>query len=139
MTIGARIKARREELGLSQDELAHRLGYKSRSSINKIELNQRNLTQSKIKAIADALSTTPSYVMGWEPIVEANKRFMESDAVQQILAQAAEEEKGKLDWLDSLSDFYAELNELGLQVAVERVEELTHNPKYQKKKPSSEG
>ena len=65
-TIGSRIRNRREELGLSQDELGRRLGYKSRSSINKIELDQRNLTQSKIKAIADALDTTPSYIMGWD-------------------------------------------------------------------------
>ena len=64
-TIGSRIRNRREELGLSQDELGKRLGYKSRSSINKIELDQRNLTQSKIKAIADALDTTPAYIMGW--------------------------------------------------------------------------
>ena len=64
-TIGSRIRTRREELGLSQDELAKRLGYKSRSSLNKIEHDQRNLTQSKIKAIADALETTPSYIMGW--------------------------------------------------------------------------
>ena len=64
-TIGSRIRNRREELGLSQDELGKRVGYKSRSSINKIELDQRNLTQSKIKAIADALDTTPAYIMGW--------------------------------------------------------------------------
>lgn len=65
-TIGDRIRKRREELGLSQDELGKRIGYKSRSSINKIELGWRNLTQSKIKAIADALETTPSYIMGWD-------------------------------------------------------------------------
>lgn len=65
MTIGERIRNRRIELNMSQDELAHKLGYKSRSSINKIELNGRNLTQSKIKAIATALETTPSYIMGW--------------------------------------------------------------------------
>ena len=65
-TIGSRIRSRREELGLSQEELGNKLGYKSRSSINKIELDQRNLTQSKIKAIADALNTTPAYIMGWE-------------------------------------------------------------------------
>lgn len=65
-TIGSRIRNRREELGLSQDELGKRLGYKSRSSINKIELDQRNLTQSKIKAIAEALETTPAYIMGWD-------------------------------------------------------------------------
>ena len=67
-TIGERIKSRREELNLSQDELAKKLGYKSRSSINKIEMDSRNLTQSKIKAIADALETTPTYIMGWEDI-----------------------------------------------------------------------
>lgn len=65
-TIGDRIRKRREELGLSQDELGKRIGYKSRSSINKIELGWRNLTQARIKAIADALETTPSYIMGWE-------------------------------------------------------------------------
>ena len=64
-TIGERIKQRRKELGLSQEELAVKLGYKSRSSINKIELNWRNLTQSKIKEIADALDTTPAWIMGW--------------------------------------------------------------------------
>lgn len=74
MTIGERIKAKREELSISQDELARRLGYKSRSSINKIELGLQNLNQSKIKAIADALQTTPSFIMGWandenEPIL----------------------------------------------------------------------
>ena len=74
-TIGSRIRNRREELGLSQDELGKRLGYKSRSSINKIELDQRSLTQSKIKAIADALETTPSYIMGWnEPDVKLDEK-----------------------------------------------------------------
>lgn len=65
-TVGNRIRARRIALDISQDELAKRLGYKSRSSINKIELNAQNLTQSKIKAIADALETTPAYIMGWD-------------------------------------------------------------------------
>ncbi len=63
--IGMRIKKLREDHRWTQEELAARLGYKSRSSINKIELGERNLTQSKIKAIADALGTTPAYIMGW--------------------------------------------------------------------------
>lgn len=66
MTIGERIKARREELKMSQDDLAKKIGYKSRSSINKIELGLYNLKQPKIKAIADALETTPSFIMGWD-------------------------------------------------------------------------
>lgn len=75
MTIGERIKARREELCYSQEDLAKKLGYKSRSSINKIELGYQNLTQSKIKAIADALDTTPSYIMGWTNTPESPPRL----------------------------------------------------------------
>ena len=65
-TIGDRIRIRREQLGLSQEELARRIGYKSRSSINKIELNVQQLTQRKIKAIADALGVSPTYILGIE-------------------------------------------------------------------------
>lgn len=66
MKIGDRIKYRREELEMSQEELARRLGYKSRSSINKIEKDASGLPQTKIEAIANALQTTPAYIMGWE-------------------------------------------------------------------------
>lgn len=66
MNEGMRIKARREELGMTQDELAKKLGYKSRSSINKIELGERKLTQSKIVAIAEALDVSPLYILGLE-------------------------------------------------------------------------
>ena len=37
LEIFKRIRARREELGISQEELAKHMGYRSRSSINKIE------------------------------------------------------------------------------------------------------
>lgn len=64
--IGIRIKRRREYLEMSQEELAIKVGYKSRSSINKIELGERDLTQKKIMLFAKALGTTPSYLMGWD-------------------------------------------------------------------------
>lgn len=64
--IGDRIKERREYLKMSQDDLAKKLGYKSRSSINKIERDASGLPQSKIVAIANALNTTPAYIMGWD-------------------------------------------------------------------------
>lgn len=66
MNIGDRIKARRVQLGLSQEELAAKLGYKSRSTINKIELGVNDITQSKVSAIAKALDTTSAYLMGWD-------------------------------------------------------------------------
>ena len=74
MSIGQRIKSRREELGMSQEELAHRIGYKSKSSINKIELDIQQLRQSKIKQIADALETTTDYIMGWSEKKNDNQK-----------------------------------------------------------------
>ena len=65
LEIFKRIRARREELGISQEELAKRLGYKSRSSINKIEKGENDIPQSKIVAFAQALQTTPECLMGW--------------------------------------------------------------------------
>lgn len=73
MEIGDRIKKRREELGMSQEELAKKVGYKSRSSINKIEIDGRGLPQSKIVAFAKALETSPAYLMGWIEIAEELK------------------------------------------------------------------
>lgn len=66
MELYKRIRHRREELGMSQEELAKKIGYKSRSSINKIEMGENDIPQSKIVAFANALDTTPTYLMGWE-------------------------------------------------------------------------
>ena len=65
VNIGANIKKRREALGLTQEELAARLGYKSKSSINKIELGVNDLPQKKIVQFAKALNTSPGVLMGW--------------------------------------------------------------------------
>ena len=62
-----RFRELRISAGLSQDELAKKTGYNDRSSIAKIEAGKVDLTQSKLVAFADALNTTPGYLMGWEP------------------------------------------------------------------------
>lgn len=65
-TLYDRIKSRRTELGLTVEELAHKMGYKDKSSISKIERGKADIPQSKIAAFAQALETTPAYLMGWE-------------------------------------------------------------------------
>lgn len=66
MTLGDRIRLRREELRISQEELATRLGYKSRSTIAKIESGENDLTQSKIVAFAEALNTTARWLLDYD-------------------------------------------------------------------------
>ena len=63
MTTGDIIKVLRKRAGMTQAELAQRLGYTSPSTITKIELNQIELTQPKIKAIADLFGVSPSYLV----------------------------------------------------------------------------
>ena len=58
------IKLIREELEMSQDDLAKLTGYTSRSSIAKIEKGEVDLPQSKIALFASALNTTPGALMG---------------------------------------------------------------------------
>lgn len=62
------IKSRRTELHLTQSELADKMGYADKSMIAKIEKGLVDLPQSKILAFAEALETTPSYLMGWESL-----------------------------------------------------------------------
>ncbi len=111
MSLYTRIKERREALGLSQDELAMRLNYKSRSTIAKIESGANDIPQSKIKAFADALNTTTSYLMGWDD----NEALLEPTIT--------DKEK-------KLLSYYNQLNDLGKDKLIENAEDLTHNTKY---------
>lgn len=65
MTVGERIRALRQSIGMSQEELAKKVGYKSRTSINKIELS-RDLPLDKVQEVAFALDVSPSVLMGWK-------------------------------------------------------------------------
>ena len=62
--LSTRVRLRREQLGLSQQELAQRMGYRSRSSITKLEKGINDLPQSKVEELAQALETTPAALLG---------------------------------------------------------------------------
>ena len=62
--LSTRLRLRRKELGLSQEELARRMDYRSRSSITKLEKGINDLPQSKVEELAQALETTPAALLG---------------------------------------------------------------------------
>lgn len=64
--VGRNIAEARKRAGLTQEELAVKVGYKTKSAINKIEMGIRDLPQKKIAAFAQALGTTPGHLMGWD-------------------------------------------------------------------------
>lgn len=108
--INDRIKQRRLELNMSQEDLAKKTGYKTKSAISRIESGQRDLTQSQIELFSKALDTTPSYLMGWE--IEKSKNDILSD--ERILIP------------------FSKLNDEGKEKAISYTQDLVDSGKYTK-------
>ena len=62
--IGQRVKARRRQLHMTQDELAAKLGYTSKATISKIETGVNDIALTKVDAFAKALLCDPRYLLG---------------------------------------------------------------------------
>lgn len=66
MTVGERLKRRRKELGMSAEAVAEKLGC-SPSTVYRYENGEINkMGIDKLKPIAEAINTSPAYLMGWE-------------------------------------------------------------------------
>lgn len=79
--IGERIRVRREELNISKEEFADRLGYPDVDSINAIEENGDSLTTPRIADISKVLQTNVSWLMGWDDNVDREYPFS-NDTIQ---------------------------------------------------------
>ena len=66
MSIGDRIKQRRQELGLTVDQVADKIG-KNRATVYRYESSEiEKFPIDILSPLAEALRTTPAYLMGWE-------------------------------------------------------------------------
>ena len=66
MTVADRIKDLRIKQGLSQDDLAKKMGLKNRSSVTQVEKSGNDITLHKVEKFAKALGVSPAYLMGWD-------------------------------------------------------------------------
>ena len=79
MTIGQRIRTKREEIGISQTELAYKVGV-AKQTLYKYENDIiTNIPSDVIERISYYLDCSPSYLMGWEEIPVLKPVFSESD------------------------------------------------------------
>lgn len=66
MAKGERIKALREQFGLTQEELAEKLGT-TKQTVFKYETDViSNIPSDKIEKMAELFGVDPSYLMGWD-------------------------------------------------------------------------
>lgn len=78
MTVGERIKYKREQNGLSQSELAARAEYSDKSAISKIEHSGDNISMKQIERLAKALNCPSQYLMGWEEEKKSKKELAQN-------------------------------------------------------------
>ncbi len=109
------IRERRHALGLSQEELAKKVGYRDRTSIAKIESGKVDLSQSKIYDFAQALETTPAFLMGWDeervttestisiPVVGSIPAGVPIEAIEDVVGSVVIPE----DWVKHGDEFFA--------------------------------
>ena len=91
VNVGQNIAEARKRAGMTQEELASRVGYKTKSAINKIELGIRDLPQKKIAAFAAALGVTPGPLMGWDEKPPDELQDMGALAARMVMDQDAAE------------------------------------------------
>lgn len=107
MKLGDLIKKRREELNLTQEELADLLNYKSKSTINKIEKNINDIPFSKLEDFAKVLKVDLAYLLGWDiekkeqSITKASRDI--EPTIEEIRAKLNESELIELDTLITLN------------------------------------
>ncbi len=103
--IGIRIQQAREELGLTQEEMAARLGC-TQSALSNYELGKRRLYLSSLEQIANTLGKPLSYFMESpaSPDKDDSTRLLAEPQLRQILLAAAklpsEERKLALDFIN---------------------------------------
>lgn len=88
--IGRRIKNERERQGLTQDELARKMGYKNRSVVSTMEAASE-LTLKKVKKVAAALNVDPGYLMGYPSRGSDSELVFETDlkkAFEKLIAES---------------------------------------------------
>lgn len=118
MTVADRIKQRRIELGLSQTDLAKRMGYSDKTSISKIENSENDISIKKITRVASALNTTASYLLGWKETEEDNNYYTNPETAE--LAQKLYSDNNYRVLFDAAKDSRPE----DIQMAAEMLQRL---------------
>lgn len=67
IAFGLRLKSLRQRAGLTQSQLAQKLGYTTHSAILKIEQGRQDVPITQLPALCKALNCTPMELLGLRP------------------------------------------------------------------------
>lgn len=96
MKANDRIKMLRIERGLTQDELAKRMGYADRSMLTKIEAGKVSLTVDKVSMFAEILGVDPAYLAGFSEWQENQDRALELSSLIKKASELDEADRARI-------------------------------------------
>lgn len=135
LEIGNRIKQLRIERDMSQDELARKCGYTSRSTINKIELGINDVPQSKIKSIAEALNVSVGEILCWN---EMDEKYDTKKIQKEVELIELMEKRCGASAMEVMS-LYSQLDKDDQGEIRGEMKQMLKHEKYSVKKESSSG
>lgn len=96
--VGQNIRQKRLEAGLTQAELARKVGVTSKAAISRVENGVEDLTTDRVRKYAKALECTPAELMGWCVKRESNEDFTNRmmlylSLLQEAFMKASEKDK----------------------------------------------
>ena len=103
---GINLKRLRLEKGMSQDELAKKLGYKGRSAINKIETGVNDMPRDMVLRCAEVLGVSPLSLFYYGETTEATFTKSKADMLVDMTLQgdASESIRAIIDETKSLPE-----------------------------------
>ena len=97
--IGDRISERRIELGMSQQQLASKVGYSSNTTINKIEKGTRDFPRYLVTRFAVALEVPVSYLLEEDTPEDRQLQFNEEELKKEEILEEKSMAKKSKEWL----------------------------------------
>lgn len=117
MNMGEKIKVLRSEKGLTLEELGNKVGV-GKSTVRKWENGIiANMRRDKIAKVAEALGTSPGYLMGWD-----DEKIIDSFSTENI--ELSVQVIGNPD-LKRLITYYNNLNDIGQKKVMDLVEDMS--------------
>lgn len=135
-SVGERIRQHRKIKGLTQEELAKKVDL-STMSIRRYESGERIIPEDTIKAIAAALGVTFAELTNLQIHYDSSGNVISASGYAEDLKQFLGIDEAN-DVERNLVSHFRKLNSVGQQKAVERVEELTKIPDYQRPQDAPE-
>ena len=120
MNIGLRIKSLRESNGLTQEELGKVIGV-NKATVNRYETGVIDIKRTVAIKLAEALNTSPAYLMGWEEAVKElpPEDLFKGDPASEAWWETVENKPEVIKGVSQMMQIYNQLSSNGKEKVID--------------------